>query len=258
MLAGVVGVEDLGDGLGVGAELGRLGVIAGVEGLEVEGLLARLGAPEAQAVDGLALIAHDGHVVRDGLDELAALLGVPELATLALVTHDVAAEAHVDGALGVLGLPREALVEPVVGDLHLTAALDLLLEEAVLVAHAVAEAQDALGGHGVEEARGEAAQATVAQARVLLLGDKLVEVDAHGLEPLGHDVADAVVEQVAVEQRANKELEREVIDLLELAPLVLRVAAGEPLVGLLRDEAREGTVALRVVAVLEALAGLGA
>ena len=113
-------------------------------------------------------------------------------------------------------------------------------------------------GHGVQEARGKAAQATIAKARVLLLGDNVVEVDAHGGKALLNLVADAKVQQVVVEQRTKQELEGEVVDLLLLALLVLRVGAGELLVGLLGDKLGEGAVALAVVAVLEVLAGLGA
>ena len=53
------------------------------------------------------------------------------------------------------------------------------LEEAVAVAHAVAVAGDALVGHGVKEAGGETAEATVAEARVGLLAADGLEVGAH-------------------------------------------------------------------------------
>ena len=63
--------------------------------------------------------------------------------------------AHVEP----LDLPGVAEVEPVVGLLVLEAVDDRLAEHAVLVADAVAPGREVEGGHGVEEAGGEAAQA---------------------------------------------------------------------------------------------------
>ena len=54
VLAGVVGVEDGADGLGLGALGVGQGIVAAVEGLKVKVLLNRLGGPDAQLVDGLA------------------------------------------------------------------------------------------------------------------------------------------------------------------------------------------------------------
>ncbi len=86
----------------------------------------------------------------------------------------MAAEADANGLVGALDLPGVTLGEPFVGDLDLAAIYDLLLEEAVAVAHAVAVAGDSLVGHRVEEARGEAAEAAVAERRVGLLALDLV------------------------------------------------------------------------------------
>ena len=58
-------------------------------------------------------------------------------------------------------------------DINLGAVLDLLREDAVVVAEAVAVGGHAEGGHGVEEAGGEAAEATVAQAEIVLVFDDL-------------------------------------------------------------------------------------
>ena len=246
VLAGVVGIENRGDGLDVGAELVGAGVVAGVEGVEVEVLGVGLGRPQAQLVHDLAAKADDGHVIGDGADDLAALLGEPEVAVL-LVAHDLAAKAHQHRAAVLAGLPGESVGEPVVGTLDLTAALDVLAEEAVAVAHAVAVAGDALVGHGVEEARGQAAQAAVAQARVDLLAANLLEVGAHGLDALGHEVADAEVDQIVVEQRADEELEGEVVDLL----LVLGVGARLDGARLARDELGQDVELLLAAALLE-------
>ena len=252
VLAGVVGVEDRGDGLDVGAELVGAGVVAGVEGVEVEVLGVGLRRPQAQLVHDLAAVADDGHVIGNGADNLSALLREPELAVL-LVADDLPAKAHEHGAAVLAGLPGEPAREPVVGALDLAAALDVLAEEAVAVAHAVAVAGHALVGHGVEEARGEAPQAAVAQARVDLLAAEGLEVGAHGLDALGDHVANAEVDQVVVEQGAEKELEGEVVDLLG----ALGVGLGEDRAALVGDELRQREEAVVVGKLLEGSAVAG-
>ncbi len=250
VLAGVVGIEDRRDGLDVGAELVRLGVVSGVERVEVEVLLVGLGAPEAQTVDLLGAIANDGHVVRDGAHLLAALLGEPVATSLVLVAHDLAAKLDNHRVGVAAGLPGEAVLKPVVGLLDLATTLDDLAEQAVVVAHAVAIASNALVSHRVEEARGETPKATVAQAGVCLLAADGLEGAAHVLHALGDKVVDAKVEKIVVKQRTKEELEGEVIDLL-LAPLV---RCHGNVTRLLRDERRQHLVALELSAVLELLA----
>ena len=252
MLAGIIGVQDGRDGLDVGTELVCLGVVAVVEGVEVEVLLGRLGTPEAQLVDDLALEADHGHVVGHGADELAALLGEPEVALLVLVADDVAAEADGDGGGVLAGLPGEAVGEPVVGALDLAATLDVLVEQAVAVAHAVAVAGHAIVRHRGEEARGQAAQAAVAEAGVDLLATNDVEVGAHILHGVGDEVANAVVDEVVVEQGPDEELEAEVVDLL----LVCGVRDGKLGVALGGDETSEDLELLELAALLEGLAEL--
>ena len=163
------------------------------------------------------------------------------------MAHDLAAKAHEHGAAVLAGLPGEAVGEPVVRALHLTAALDVLAEEAVAIAHAVAVAGDALVGHGVEEARGEAAQATVAKARVDLLAADVLEAGSQLLDALGDEVTDAKVDQVVVEQGTEQELEGEVVDLLGALGVGLR-EEGTTLVG---DELGEREVALLARQLLE-------
>ena len=253
VLAGVVRVQDLRDGLDVGAKLHGLGVIAGVERVEVEVLLGGLGAPQAQVVDLLSAVADDGHVVRDGLHELAALLREPVAAVL-LVAHDLAAKADEDGALVPAGLPRESVLKPVVHLLDLAAALDGLPEQAVAIAHAVAVAVDAERRHRVEEARGQAAEAAVAKAGVALAALDVVEPHAEVLARGLHDVADAKVQQVVVKQGTKQKLDGEVVHgLLALVVCLLQRVAPERL-RLARDEACHGVVALLRA---ELLMGLG-
>ena len=252
VLAGVVGVQNGGDGLRVGAELEGAGVVAVVEGVEVEVVVLGLRPPQAQAVDLVLAVANDRHVVRDGLDELAALLGEPEAAIL-LVAHHVAAKLHHHGGLVLASLPGEAVLQPVVRQLHLAAALNALAEEAVAVAHAVAVTGNAHLGHGIHEARGKAAQATVAKAGVGLLARKLLQGAAKVLQRLLNNVAHAKVQQVVLQQGANQELQGEVVNLL--LALLVRLVLHDTRLG--RDERRQNVVALLIGELAEVLAEAG-
>lgn len=68
-----------------------------------------------------------------------------------------------------LNLPRVAKQQPVVRLLVLEPRLDALAEHSVLVPDAVAPRGQVGGGHGVEEASCQAAEAAVAERRVSLL-----------------------------------------------------------------------------------------
>ena len=90
-------------------------------------------------------------------------------------------------------------------------------------------------------------EAAVSEARVDLLAAEGLEVGAHGLDAVGDHVADAKVDQVVVEQGAEKELEGEVVHLLG----ALGVGVGEDGAALVGDELGEGEVALVVGELLE-------
>jgi hypothetical protein len=71
-------------------------------------------------------------------------------------------------------LPRVE-VQPVVRDLDLVAVDDLLLEDAVAVAQAVAPSGEVQRGQGVQETRSQATEAAVAQRGVVLLLDDILD-----------------------------------------------------------------------------------
>ena len=148
MLAGVVGVEDGADGLGLGTLGIGQGIVAAVEGFKVKVLLDRLGSPDAQLVDGLAGIAHNGDVIGDGQDVLRIYRTV-ERAAVFLKALNMATKLDGHGLVLTTDLPGIAVGEPLVGGLDLAAVDDLLLKQAVAVAHAVAVAGNALGCHGI-------------------------------------------------------------------------------------------------------------
>ena len=193
-------------------------------------LVDGLGAPDAQLVDRLAAEADDRDVVGDGEDVLRVLDGIKDAIALGM-GDDVAAEADANGLVGTAHLPRIALRKPFVRDLDLASVDDLLLEEAVAIAHAVAVACDPLVGHGVEEARRQTAQAAVAERRIGLKAADLIEVATHVGEGLGDYITYTEVDQVVVEQPPDEELDGEIVDAL-LAILL------ETLIGLRGDGAR--------------------
>ena len=253
VLAGIVGVEDGADGLGLGTLCVGQSVVAAVKGLQIKVLLNGLGSPDTQLVDGLAGIAHDGDVVRDSQDVLRVYRAVERAAVL-LKALNVATE--LDGHCLVLttDLPGIAVGEPLVGCLHLAAVDDLLLKQAVAVAHTVAVAGNALGCHGIQEARGQTAQATVAQSRIGLLVLDDGQVEAHVVERLGDHVAHTKVEQVIVEQAADQKLDREVVHALLALGGDAGVTAGGNGAGLLGHELGQGVKAIEVAGGLDALA----
>ena len=252
VLAGVVGVEDGADGLGLGALGIGKGVVATVEGLKVKVLLDRLGGPDAQLVDGLAGIAHDGDVIRDSQDVLRVHRAVERAAVL-LKALNMATKLDGHGLVLTTDLPGIAVGEPLVGGLDLAAVDNLLLKQAVAVAHAVAVAGNALGCHGIQEARGQTTQATVAQGRIGLLVLDDGQVKAHVVERLGDHVAHAKVEQVVVEQAADQKLDREVVHALFALGGDAGVTLGGNGARLLGHELGQGVKAVEVAGGLDAL-----
>ena len=216
-------------------------------------LLDRLGGPDAQLVDGLTGIAHHGDVIRDGQNVLRVHRAV-ERASVLLKALDVATKFNGHGLVLTTDLPGIAMSEPLVGGLDLAAVDDLLLKQAVTVAHAVAVTGNALGCHGIQEARGQTAQATVAQCRIGLLVLDDGQVKAHVVERLGDHVAHAKVKQVVVEQTADQKLDREVVHALLALGGGTGVTLGGDGAGLLGHELGQGVKAVQVAGGFDALA----
>ena len=205
----VVGVEHLGDVLGEDLRAGGLGVVAGVEGLQVEGLVG-LGAPQPQGVDDAVAEAGDhvvvGHAAHLPGGDPAGALGAVGVG----IRLGMPAEADLDGALGVRELPRAAQAQPAVRLLDLAALDEGLPEDAVLVADAVADAGLVHRRERVDEAGGEPPEAAVAQAGLDLLAAQRRHVDAALLHRLLGDALQVRGEQVVAELAAQEVLRREV------------------------------------------------
>ena len=123
-----------------------------------------------------------------------------------------AAERDAHLALRVGELPRVAEGQPGVGHLHLSVVLEGLAEDPVLVADAVPDARDVHRGERVDEAGGEASEATVAEPGLDLLGAQGGDVDAALVHRDLGDVLQVRREQVVAELAAEEVLGREVAD----------------------------------------------
>ena len=88
-----------------------------------------------------------------------------------------------------------------------------LTEQAVVVVEAHAVAGQAQRGDGIQEARGQAAQAAVAERRLDLKLLNLIEVVARGGELVLNLAIDTEVDHVVDEQLADQEFGGDVIEL---------------------------------------------
>ena len=204
------GIEHLGDGLRDDLVLDRLVVVAGVEGLQVERLDGPR-APQRQHVAGVHAVALDRRVVGDALEHPSAApsgrgRGRRRRCSARCGRPSLTQVAHV----GLGDLPRVAVAQPVVGLLDLPAVVDLLVEDAELVADAVADRRALERGQRVEVAGGEPAEAAVAEPRLLLAGQHSSRSWPSAASAARGRVLDAEVEQVVAELRAHQELGRQV------------------------------------------------
>ena len=218
-LLAVVGVvfriEDLGDLSSDGvAVLGGAVVIAGGELLQVE-VLGQHGAPHAQAVDDLVVVAEDRQIIRHSDDVFGILQG-----DIVLAAHPVFrdAAAETDGHSVALGrnLPGIAVGQPLIRHLDLLAVNDALTEQTVLVADGAAHGRQIQGGERIQEASGKTAQTAVAQSRFRLLVQHAAQGQTQLIESLFVFLGGAEVEQVVVQPAAGQELDGEVVQALGL------------------------------------------
>src|SRR5207253_1409674 len=127
-------------------------------------------------------------------------------AALVAVPLGPAAERHVVAGLGADDLPRVAEAQPLVGQLDLPAVADRLVEDAELVADAVADRRYAEGGQRIHVAGGEAAQAAVAEAGLLLVLQQRVEILTDAAEGLLRGVPQPEADEAVAEMGTGQEL----------------------------------------------------
>ena len=170
-------------------------VVAAVEDREIE-RLGRLGAPQAQRVGGVDAVAEDRRVVGHAIDHARRHPAHADAALLVGVALGVAAELHVDGPLRPHHLPGIAEAQPLVGLLDLPAVDDLLLEDAELVADAVADA-------GICSVASESMKQAASRPSPPLprpgsssCAQQLVEIEPELSDRLACGVVDAEIDQV--------------------------------------------------------------
>ncbi len=216
---GVLGVQHLGDVLGERLGAYGLGVVTGVEDLEVESLRG-LGAPQSERVDAAVLVTGN-HVVVGDPQHVPRRHPARTWRSLVVVRLRVAAEVHLDGRFRVRELPWATEREPGVRLLDLASVYEGLAEDAVLVADAVPDTGHAHRRQRVDEARGETAQAAVAEARLDLLGAQGGDVEAAARERLVGDVGEIRGKKRVAELAAQQVLGRQVADGLRLRQAVV-------------------------------------
>ena len=134
---------------------------------------------------------------------------------------DLAAEMDLLGLLGLGHQPCIAQVQPVVGQLHLLTVHDLLLEDAQLIADGIAGGGNVQGGHAVQIAGGQAAQAAVAETCIRLHVEDVRGGKAQLLHGLGQLGQNAQVVCVFHEAAAHEKLQGHIVHALFLALLGL-------------------------------------
>ena len=186
LLVRIVGVEEQGE------VLGDLGLVEVDGAAGYQAVVDTRQVEQAQAVlGGLAVARHVD------VDELGGNGKVAEL-----------------NSVGAVVIDQDILLpEPLVGNGLLLIVDKALTEQAVVVVEAHAVAGQAQRGDGIQEARGQAAQAAVAERRFDLKLLNLIEVVARGGELVLNLAIDTEVDHVVDEQLADQEFGGDVIKL---------------------------------------------
>jgi hypothetical protein len=192
-----------------------------------------------------AAIARDEQVIRDRPDVLRLDPLVAHASLLVARCLATSAEAHAIAHTAVAALPEVVHAEPGARDFALRAVLaDDLREDAVVIADAIAGRRIAKRCERIEEARGEPAEAAVAEPRILFLGGDALEVVAERLDRLAHFFEQAVLErgQRVDETAAEQELHRQVTHALHARALYASAGRDPALAELLADGDRQCVV----------------
>ena len=176
--------------------------------------------PQPQGVHFLAAPPEDRRVVGDGEHGFAGHPFVARRPVPAFAHGHGAAEADLVIGFAPLEFPRIAEGEPILGRLDLPAIRDGLAEQAEIVADAVAERRDADRRHALHETGGEAAQGRHCRARRRARVREIASRStASSFERGPHRLRQAEIAQRLIEQAADQEFERKVVDALAAGPI---------------------------------------
>ena len=124
------------------------------------------------------------------------------------------AEFHVERNVRPHDLPWIAEPQPLVREFHLPPVADRLVEDAELVADAVADGRDAETGERIHVARGQAAQPAVAEAGLLLLVEQVAEVLPDARQGLLRRAPDVEIDEAVAQVRPDQKFSGEIRDQL--------------------------------------------
>ena len=141
---------------------------------------------------------------------------------------DRSAEAHFIFAFAPFEFPRVAMNQPVLRQFNLHAIDDLLAEQAMAVADAVAKGRNAEARHAFHEAGRKAAQAAIAQCRIRFQGLNQVGLDAKVLQGGLKLVEQSEIGRRIAQQPPDEEFHRQVVNPLALV-LIGFADGGHPL-----------------------------
>mmetsp|Transcript_56733 Transcript_56733/g.135121 ORF Transcript_56733/g.135121 Transcript_56733/m.135121 type:complete len:509 (-) Transcript_56733:400-1926(-) len=210
LVGGIIGVQDRGEVFSTTALVNSIGILGRTVGVEVE-LLRGRGLPQAQVVGVVGVEARDGVVVGHGLHDLTANPSQAPVAILIDALRGVAVEAHRVGHVRPGNLEGAAVAQPIVRALHLSAILDVLLEHSIAVPDAVAPAREGECCHGVQEARGQSAEAAVPERGIILLLVEFLELHAQTIHRLRKVLLQVQVCDGILHVAANEVLRRQVV-----------------------------------------------
>ena len=204
-IGAVVGIENLGEGLRAHFFFNSAVVVADVEGVEVKGF-GGCGTPEPEPITGVDLVAQHRDVMGDADGVLAWNPAGAVAAVLIGVALGAAAKAHKHRLIRVGELPGPTAFEPLIGDLHLPAIADQLIEDPEFVADAVANRWHFQAGQRFHVASRQAAQTAIAEARLFLhLTDVVQRGAVEAMQGFSSFFLDAQHQEVVTQLRANQE-----------------------------------------------------
>ncbi len=204
-IGAVVGIENFGEGFGANLFLNSAVVVADVEGVEVKGF-GGCGTPKPEPIAGVDLVAQHRDVVRNADGVLGGNPAGAVAAVLIGVALGAAAKAHKHRLIRVGELPGPTAFEPLIGDLHLPAVANQLIENSKLVADAVANRWHFQAGQRFHVASGQASQTAITKARLFFhLADVVQRGAVKALQGFSSFFLDAQHQEVVAQLWTDQE-----------------------------------------------------
>ena len=158
---------------------------------------ADLSVPETQRVDRRIVITDNGHIIGYRHDDHRILMD--DLQPSIHITHvGVSAKFYIDGLIRLAVFPCKAITQPVIGQLDLIAANNLLLEQPVLVANAAPMSGQTVRCKRIDETCRKAPQTTVAKSRIRLRLIGVVEIELKIPQHIPQRILDAEVDEIGL------------------------------------------------------------